>query len=79
MLFLPAVHLFHVTSMTVMQYVSEENLGDEILCNTDIEFTFNTTGITLKKVPQIPESYKCGIMKCLENTIVSFAFQNKLQ
>ena len=40
-----------------MQIVSEENLGHEILCNTDIEFASSMTDITLKKGLQIPESY----------------------
>ena len=41
-----------------MQFFSEENLDDEILCNIDIEFTSNMTDITSKKVLQIPESYR---------------------
>ena len=52
-----AVQHFYGTSMTVMQFFSKENLGDEILCNNDIEFTSNMTDITSKKVFQIPESY----------------------
>ena len=52
-----AVQHFHETSMTAMQFFSEKNLGDEILCNTDIKFTSNMTDITSKKVLQILESY----------------------
>ena len=44
-----AVQHFHGTSMAAMQFFSEENLGDEILCNTDIEFTFNMIDIISKK------------------------------
>ena len=40
-----------------MLFFSVANLGDEILCNTDIEFTSNMTDIISKKVLQIPESY----------------------
>ena len=51
-----AVQHFHGTSMTAMQFFSEENLGDEILYNTDIEFTSNITDLTSKKVLQISKS-----------------------
>lgn len=51
------VQHFHGTSMTTMQFISEENLGDEKLWNTDIEFTSNMTVSHQKKVLQITESY----------------------
>ena len=48
-----AVRHFHGTGMSTMQIVSEENLSEEISCNTDIEFTSNMTDITSKTVLQI--------------------------
>lgn len=41
-----AVQHLHMTSMTAIQFVSEENLGDEISCNIDIKFTSNLTDST---------------------------------
>lgn len=51
---------FHGASMTARQFESEKNLDSEILCNTDIEFTFL---YHIKKVLQIPES--CTIIEQL--------------
>ena len=66
-----AAQHFHGTSMTAIQFISEENLGNEILCNTGIEFTSNITAITSKKSTSNTRiAYKCLTIKRSENTIV---------